>query len=100
MIIGFWSHINSISCSRDFLRVILDTNLDTKGLLDTIHLKKILMFLKLIYAIYYSDNLTMYLIPITNQLWVMSEPIDLKRNTKNLQRRMYKLYIVLLILIS
>ena len=93
MIIGFCPILIALAVPEIFY------GSSSKGLLDTIHLKKILMLLKLIYAIYYSENLIMYLISITNQLWVMSEPIDLKRNTKNLQRRTYKLYIVLLILI-
>lgn len=49
---------------------------------ETAYLKKILFFIKQIYAIFYSDNLRTCLVQIMGHLWFMSDPRDLNGNTR------------------
>ena len=49
---------------------------------EIIHLKKILLLLKLFHAIYFSDNFEMCLILIMDHLLVMSDPMDVNGNTQ------------------
>ena len=54
---------------------------DLKYFSETIYLKKIWLFLKLIHAIYYSDNLKACLILIMGHLWGTSDLMDLNINS-------------------
>ena len=79
----FLYRINSISRSQDTLWVKHDP-MDFKGIFsETIYLKKIWLFSKLIQVIYYLDNLKTCLILIIGDLWVTIDLMDLTDNARN-----------------
>ena len=65
---------------------------DVKYFSETIYLKKIWLFLKLIRDIHYSDNSKRRLVLIMGHLWVMIHPVDLNGYSRNIYRRTNKLH--------